>query len=127
MVQCLIGVVAFCFMLAIDVPLALIALSTMPILLWVSIRMRKVIFPVSWIIQARLAEVATIVDENINGVRVVKSFNQETPQIRALDDASPAWRGPTPRTPTSGPATRPPCRTSPRSAWPWCSASAVRW
>jgi ATP-binding cassette subfamily B protein len=93
MVQCAIGIVAFGFMLAIDVPLALIAMTTMPILLWVSIRMRKVMFPISWIIQARLAEVTTIVDENINGVRVVKSFNQETPQVRALDDASAgvAW------------------------------------
>ena len=93
MVQCAIGIVAFGFMLAISVPLALIAMTTMPILLWVSIRMRKVMFPISWIIQARLAEVTTIVDENINGVRVVKSFNQETPQVRALDDASAgvAW------------------------------------
>ena len=93
MIQCAIGIIAFGFMLSIDVPLALIALSTMPILLWVGIRMRKVMFPVSWIIQARLAEVATIVDENINGVRVVKSFNQETSQVRDLDDASAgvAW------------------------------------
>jgi ATP-binding cassette subfamily B protein len=93
LIQCLIGVVAFVFMLTISVPLALIAMTTMPILFWVSIHMRKVMFPVSWIIQARLAEVATIVDENVNGVRVVKSFNQETPQIRAIDDASAgvAW------------------------------------
>ena len=41
-------------------------------------------FPVSWLIQSRLADVATIVDENINGVRVVKSFAAEQ---RELDDA----------------------------------------
>jgi len=92
-VQSLIGVVAFGFMLAIDVKLALIALITMPVLLVIGIRMRKVTFPISWVIQARLAEVATIVDENINGVRVVKSFAQESRQIRDLADASDgvAW------------------------------------
>jgi ATP-binding cassette subfamily B protein len=45
-------------------------------------------FPVSWIIQARLAEVATIVDENVNGVRVVKSFAAEQQQLRALSGAA---------------------------------------
>ena len=43
--------------------------------------MRKSMFPVSWLIQARLADVATIVDENINGVRVVKSFAAEQQQL----------------------------------------------
>ena len=45
-------------------------------------------FPVSWIIQARLADVATIVDENINGVRVVKSFAAEQQQLRSLAKAA---------------------------------------
>jgi ATP-binding cassette, subfamily B, bacterial len=43
---------------------------------------------VSWLIQARLAEVATIVDENINGVRVVKSFAAEQQQLRSLAKAA---------------------------------------
>ena len=50
--------------------------------------MRKSMFPVSWLIQARLADVATIVDENINGVRVVKSFAAEQPQLRTLARAA---------------------------------------
>ena len=41
-------------------------------------------FPVSWLISARLAEVATIVDENINGVRVVKSFAAEPRELSTL-------------------------------------------
>ena len=41
-------------------------------------------FPVSWLIQSRLAEVATIVDENINGVRVVKSFVAEQRELTTL-------------------------------------------
>jgi ATP-binding cassette subfamily B protein len=87
-VQCAIGLVAFGFMLAISVPLALIAMATMPFLFWTGMRMRKVMFPVSWIVQSRLADVATIVDENINGVRVVKSFAQEGREVNNLADAS---------------------------------------
>ena len=87
-IQCAIGLIAFIFMLSIDIPLALIAMATMPILFWTGVRMRNAMFPISWIIQARLAEVATITDENINGVRVVKSFAQEQKEINTWADAS---------------------------------------
>jgi ATP-binding cassette subfamily B protein len=88
LVQCSIAVVAFCFMLSINVALAFIAMATMPFVYLVGVKMRKSMFPVSWIIQARLAEVATIVDENVNGVRVVKSFAAEQQQLRALSGAA---------------------------------------
>ena len=38
-------------------------------------------FPLSWIVQGRLAEVATTVEENVTGVRVVKAFAGEQRQI----------------------------------------------
>lgn len=83
-VQCLVAVVAFGYMLSIDVPLALVAMGAMPLIYFASVRMRHQLFPVSWLIQARLAEVATIVDENVNGVRVVKSFAAEDRQLDEL-------------------------------------------
>ena len=52
-------------------------MAAMPFIFVASVRMRNVLFPVSWLIQSRLADVATIVDENINGVRIVKSFAAE--------------------------------------------------
>src|ERR1019366_5147131 len=88
LVQCSIAIVAFIFMLSINVVLAFIAMATMPLVYLTGVKMRKSMFPVSWIIQARLAEVATIVDENINGVRVVKSFAAEQQQLRALSGAA---------------------------------------
>ena len=93
LVQCAVAVVAFGFMLSISVPLALIAMVTMPVLFWIGVRMRKVMFPISWVIQARLADVATTVDESINGVRVIKSFAREGRQVNTLADASEkvAW------------------------------------
>jgi ATP-binding cassette subfamily B protein len=83
-VQCAVALVAFGYMLSIDVPLAFVAMSTLPLVFVLSVQMRKSLFPVSWLIQARLADVATIVDENINGVRVVKSFVAEPRELRTL-------------------------------------------
>jgi ATP-binding cassette subfamily B protein len=92
-VQSLIGVLAFWFMLRINVVLALVAMIVMPILYVVGLKMRRVLFPISWVTQARLADVATIVDENLNGVRVVKAFAQEEAEINRLADAAErvAW------------------------------------
>jgi len=87
-VQCLIAVVAFVLMLSINVPLAIVAMATMPIIGVLGVSMRKAIFPVSWLIQARLAELATVVDENIQGVRIVKSFAAEGRQLRTLAESA---------------------------------------
>ncbi|HMK63759.1 MAG TPA: ABC transporter ATP-binding protein, partial [Acidimicrobiales bacterium] len=88
LVQCSIAVVAFGYMLSINVPLSFVAMITMPFVFLVGHRMRKSMFPVSWLIQARLADVATVVDENVNGVRVVKSFAAEQNQLRLLAKAA---------------------------------------
>jgi ATP-binding cassette, subfamily B, bacterial len=88
LVQCAVALVAFAYMLSINVPLAFVAMSTTPLVYFSSVRMRREIFPVSWLIQSRLAEVATIVDENINGVRVVKSFVAEPRELNTLAKAA---------------------------------------
>jgi ATP-binding cassette subfamily B protein len=88
LVQCSLAVIAFGYMLSYSVPLAFVAMATMPMVFWTGVRMRKSMFPVSWLIQSRLADVATIVDENVNGVRVVKSFAAEQQQLRALSGAA---------------------------------------
>jgi ATP-binding cassette subfamily B protein len=87
-VQCTVALVAFGYMLSINVPLAFVAMSTTPLVYFSSVRMRKQIFPVSWLIQQRLADIATIVDENINGVRVVKSFVAEPRELSTLAKAA---------------------------------------
>jgi ATP-binding cassette subfamily B protein len=92
LVQCLVAVVAFGYMLSINVLLALVAMASMPFIYVASVRMRNVLFPVSWLIQARLADVATIVDENINGVRIVKSFAAEDQQLNTLGRAAARLR-----------------------------------
>jgi ATP-binding cassette subfamily B protein len=82
--QVLSGVAAFALMLTVDVPLALVAMAPLPLVYFAGVAMRKRMFPVSWLAQARLAEIATIVDESVSGVRVVKSFAAERHQLSLL-------------------------------------------
>ncbi|HYZ98731.1 MAG TPA: ABC transporter ATP-binding protein [Acidimicrobiales bacterium] len=86
--QTAVALVAFVIMLTINVPLAIVALSTLPFVFVVGVKMRQRLFPVSWLVQSRLAEVATVVDENVSGVRVVKSFAAEQRQLRSLAAAA---------------------------------------
>ena len=77
-------VFAFGLMLAVHVPLAVVALLPLPFVYLVGVRMRDLMFPISWIVQSRTADVATTVEENVTGARVVKSFAAEAPQIAVL-------------------------------------------
>ncbi|MEU8660241.1 ABC transporter ATP-binding protein [Actinoplanes philippinensis] len=92
LVQCTIASIAFALMVSINAPLAVVAMLTMPVIAVLGVRMRKAIFPVSWLIQARLAGVATVVDENIQGVRIVKAFAAEKRQIDTLARAADGVR-----------------------------------
>ena len=85
-------VTAFIYMLSLHVGLTLVAVFCLPGVYFVSRRMRRIMFPLSWLVQSRLAELMTIVDENINGVRVVKSFAAELLQIKLLARAAEALR-----------------------------------
>ncbi len=64
-------------LLAIDWRLALIALAITPPLVAVAYRYSTVSHPVLRDVQQRLADVATVAEESIVGVHVVKSFAQE--------------------------------------------------
>ncbi len=77
-------VLAFGFMLTKHVLLTLVAVSTLPLVFVFGVKLRNVMFPLSWVVQGRLAEVATTVEENVTGVRVVKAFAGEERQIQQL-------------------------------------------
>ncbi len=72
---------AFAVMLTINVPLAFVAVAPMPFVYLAGVKMRRLLFPISWVVQSRLADVATRVDENVNGARVVKAFAAEQRQL----------------------------------------------
>ena len=84
-------------MVTIHLPLTAVTLAPLPFVFFVGLRLRNRIFPLSWVVQARQADVATIVDENIQGTRVVKAFAQEKRQIQLLAEAARRlrWAGTT--------------------------------
>jgi ATP-binding cassette, subfamily B, bacterial len=91
-VQCAVVIVAFVEMFAINIQLTLVTMLSLPLTFVFGLIMRKRIFPVSWVIQARLADVATIVEENVSGVRIVKSFAAEQNEVTNLAGAADRLR-----------------------------------
>jgi ATP-binding cassette subfamily B protein len=87
-VQCAGALVALGFMLTIDVPLALVSVALLPLVGMCTVGMQRALFPASWLVQERLAGVATVVDESIAGVVVVKAYSAEERQLTALARAS---------------------------------------
>jgi ATP-binding cassette subfamily B protein len=79
-------------MLSISPLLTLIALVPIPGVYLVGMKMRGLLFPISWLISARMADVATIVEENVTGVRIVKSFAGEKHQVGLLARAAERLR-----------------------------------
>lgn len=84
--------VAVGLMLSIHVGLTLVSLATLPFTYVVTMRLRDITFPLSWIVQGRAAEVTTVVDESIQGARVVKGFAAEQHQLEALARAAQRLR-----------------------------------
>ena len=76
------------YMLSVSITLTLAALISTPIVYMISMKLRQLMFPLSWLTQAHQADVAVVVDENINGQRIVKSFAQEGNQLNLLAQAA---------------------------------------
>jgi ABC-type multidrug transport system fused ATPase/permease subunit len=70
--------------------LALVALWIMPVLIALAYRYSRVSHPVLREVQQKMADVATVSEENIVGVHVVKSFAQEDRERERFADSSEA-------------------------------------
>ena len=68
--------------------LTVVMLLVTPALLWTALRLRTAVFPASWDAQQLAGEVATVVEESVTGVRIVKGFGQEQRQLDQLTDRS---------------------------------------
>jgi ABC-type multidrug transport system fused ATPase/permease subunit len=68
--------------------LALVALAITPVLTVLSYRYSRVTHPTMRDVQQKLADVATVAEENIVGVHVVKAFAQEPAEERKFSDRS---------------------------------------
>ena len=77
-------VVSVVLMIWLSPQLTLIMLVVSPLLLLTAIKLRTSIFPASWDAQQKAGEVATVVEEAVSGVRVVKGFGQEQQELDRL-------------------------------------------
>jgi ATP-binding cassette subfamily B protein len=80
-------------MLVLSPLLAVVSLLVVPTLLAVSYRLRRQVFPATWDAQQREGDVAQIVDEDVNGVRVVKAFGRERRELERVAEAAGALYG----------------------------------
>lgn len=79
---------AVALMASVSLPLTLVAVLPLPFVGVLGARLGRLTFPISWIVQARLADIATAVEENLSGVRVVKAFAAERSQIGSFSRAA---------------------------------------
>lgn len=71
-----------------DPLLSLVAVSVIPVLIWLTVHSRRVLFAATWSAQQAVAELATHVEETVTGVRVVKAFAQEDNETAKLNKLS---------------------------------------
>ena len=70
--------------------LALVALAITPVIVLTAYRYSRVSHPVLRDVQQKLADVATVAEESISGVHVVKSFSQEDRRTESFTTAADA-------------------------------------
>ncbi|MHB1447205.1 MAG: ABC transporter ATP-binding protein, partial [Acidimicrobiales bacterium] len=68
---------ALTIMLVLSPLLTAVVAPVAPVLFLLALRMRRVVYPSSWEAQNRMAEMVSVVDDAVSGVRVVKGFGQE--------------------------------------------------
>jgi ATP-binding cassette subfamily B protein len=68
--------------------LALMSLVILPLLYWRAATFSKAMRPLFRLVQDQVASVATLVQDNAAGARVVKAFGQEQREIERFDDAN---------------------------------------
>jgi len=83
---------ALVLMLQESLVLAATSLVTLPGVYFLGLALRSRLFPISWVVQARQADIASIVEESVAGIRIVKSFSAEPRQIDRLARAAERLR-----------------------------------
>lgn len=72
-------------MLWISPLLAVVSIAVLPLVVWLSVKSRSILFAATWSAQQAVADLSTHVEETVSGVRVVKAFHQEKTALDRLD------------------------------------------
>ena len=87
------GLLLFTFvaLLLMNPSLALLAMLLIPLLFYVAWRFGKIYRPLSLDLQHQLAEMTTVLEQNLRGARIVKAFAQENAEIKRFERQNDAW------------------------------------
>ncbi|MBU1106793.1 MAG: ABC transporter ATP-binding protein/permease [Candidatus Riflebacteria bacterium] len=78
-------------LLFINPTLALLSLSTMPLIAWRAMSLGRRLRPISLVIQKQLGKLTTRLEQNLRGARIVKAFAQEDAEISRFAHENRRW------------------------------------
>ncbi len=81
----------FIALLLMNVQLALLSMLLMPLLAYVAFRFGRIFRPLSLEIQQQLAEMTTVLEQNLRGSKIVKAFAQEDAEIERFNTENQKW------------------------------------
>ena len=83
----------FVALLLMNPRLALLSMLFMPLMGYVAFRLGSIYRPLSLDLQHQLAEMTTVLEQNLRGAKIVKAFAQEEAEIERFDAQNGKWFG----------------------------------
>ena len=83
--------ITFFALLLMNVPLALLSMLLMPLLGYIAFRFGRIYRPLSLDLQHQLAEMTTVLEQNLRGAKIVKAFAQEDAEIERFEAQNQHW------------------------------------
>ena len=83
--------ITFFALLLMNVPLALLSMLLMPLLAYIAFRFGRIYRPLSLELQHQLAEMTTVLEQNLRGAKIVKAFAQEGSEIERFEAQNQHW------------------------------------
>ncbi len=86
-------ILTFVALLLMNAQLALLSMMLMPLMAYVAFRFGRIYRPLSLDLQHKLAEMTTVLEQNLRGAKIVKAFAQEDAEIERFEAENRAWFG----------------------------------
>ena len=83
----------FVALLLMNAQLALLSMIMMPLMAYVALRFGRIFRPLSLDLQHQLAEMTTVLEQNLRGAKIVKAFAQEDAEVERFEAENRAWFG----------------------------------
>ena len=84
-------ILTFAALLLMNAQLALLSMVLMPLLLYVAYRFGRIYRPLSLDLQHQLAEMTSVLEQNLRGAKIVKAFAQEEAEIKRFEEENSKW------------------------------------